>query len=203
MNDQIFISHSHKDEQIVQYFVDKFDDTGVKPVRMEFEKWSRKGKPNWLWIRDEIKESKALFLLLSKNIIEKQQTQNWVSFEIGVASMCVAPVPVFVFEEERVQFPIPYLSHYFDQSFSRKTNLFTKNFSETLLNVFVHVFYESFIDVIIKDPNIGLSENETVGCSKCLLRFHYWGEKERINCPCCSAYIKISDPSPKDLLGSH
>jgi len=59
MKDQIFLSHSREDRQIVQYFLDKFDDTGVKPVLMEFEKWSRNGKPNWIWIRDEIKKSKA------------------------------------------------------------------------------------------------------------------------------------------------
>jgi hypothetical protein len=202
MKDQIFISHSREDRQIVQYFLDKFDDTGVKPVLMEFEKWSRNGKPNWIWIRDEIKKSKALFLLLTKSIIRKQQTQNWVSFEIGLTSMCVPSIPVFIFKEERVDFPIPYPSHYFDQSFSKKTNLFTKDFSETLLNVYIHVFYESFIDELIKDPNIGLADDETIECSKCFLKFHYWGENKRINCPCCSTDIKISDPGLKNILDS-
>lgn len=201
MKNQIFLSHSRRDTEIVQYFVDKFNDTGIKPVLMEFEKWSRNRRPNWLWIKDEIKESKALFLLLSKNITKKQQTQNWVSFEVGLASMCNPPLPVFAFEEERVFFPIPYLSHYFDQSFSTKTGLFAKDFSETLLNVLIHVTYESFIDAVIKDPSIGLSQDETIECSNCFLRFHYWGEKDYINCPCCPSTVKILDPNMKDLLG--
>jgi hypothetical protein len=41
MPEQIFISHSKKDSEIVDYFIDKFNDTGIKPVRMEYEKWSR------------------------------------------------------------------------------------------------------------------------------------------------------------------
>jgi hypothetical protein len=46
MPDQIFLSHSKHDREIVGYFDDKFDDTGIKPVRMEYERWSRRGKPN-------------------------------------------------------------------------------------------------------------------------------------------------------------
>jgi hypothetical protein len=39
---------------------------------MEYEKWSREHKANWMWIRDEIQKSKALFLILTKNIVEKR-----------------------------------------------------------------------------------------------------------------------------------
>jgi hypothetical protein len=49
MPEQIFISHSKKDSEIVDYFIDKFNDTGIKPVRMEYEKWSREHKANWMW----------------------------------------------------------------------------------------------------------------------------------------------------------
>jgi hypothetical protein len=193
--DQIFISHSSKDRQIVGYFVGKFDDTGVKPVLMEVEKWSISAKPNWLWIRDEIKKSRALFLLLTKNIIRKLHTQNWVAFEIGLASMCIPSIPVFVFREENVNFPVPYLNHYFDE----KTSLFMREFSETLLNVLIHTLYESFIDELIKNPSIGIAEDETIKCSKCLLRFHYWGANEKISCLCCSTDINTSVNTKEDL----
>jgi hypothetical protein len=63
MPEQKFNSHSKKDSEIVDYFIDKFNDTGVKPVRMEYEKWSREHKANWMWIRDEIH--------ITKNIVEK------------------------------------------------------------------------------------------------------------------------------------
>jgi hypothetical protein len=72
MPEQKFNSHSKKDSERVDYFIDKFNDTGVKPVRMEYEKWSREHKANWMWIRDEIQKSKALFLILTKNIVEKR-----------------------------------------------------------------------------------------------------------------------------------
>lgn len=49
---QIFISHSAKDKKIVDSFLAKLNDMGVKPVLMEYEKWSRNGRPNWIWIKD-------------------------------------------------------------------------------------------------------------------------------------------------------
>ena len=193
MTDQIFISHSSKDHEIVDYFIEKFDDTDIKPIRMEYEKWSRKGKPNWIWIKDEIQRSKALFLILTKNIVKKEFTQNWVAFEIGVASMCDSQVPVFVFREENIDFPVPFLNHYFDQPFSKKTHLFAKGFSETLLNVLIHKLShkldESFVDALIKDPSIVVEEDETIKCSKYLVHFHYWGMKNKFSCPCCSSLI--------------
>ena len=118
--EQIFISHSKNDNKddkgIVRYFVNMFSDTDVKPVLMEYEELSREEKPNWMWIRDEILRSKALFLILTKNIVDKTHTQNWVAFEIGVASTRSPVIPVFLFQEQNVNFPVPYVSHYFDEA---------------------------------------------------------------------------------------
>jgi TIR domain len=192
MPEQIFISHSNKDDEIVAYFTGKFDDKGIKPVLMEYEKWSREGRPNWMWIKDGIQKSKALFLILTKNLVKEAYTQNWIAFEIGVASTRIPEIPVVVFKEEKVDFPVPFLSHFFDESFSRKGHLIRKDFSETLLEVESHVLIESFIDELVVNPSTGLDEDETIECSKCLLRFHYWGKKDIFNCPCCSSIIRFA-----------
>ena len=71
MTKTIFISHSADDLAINQFFRDAFDDTYVKPVMMENEKWSRKEEPNWKWIRKEIKKSTALFVILTKSVVSK------------------------------------------------------------------------------------------------------------------------------------
>ena len=113
MTKTIFISHSADDLAINQFFRDAFDDTYVKPVMMENEKWSRKEEPNWKWIRKEIKKSTALFVILTKSVVSKVQTQNWIAFEIGVAATAIPQKPVYVFREEEVNFPVPYLNHYF------------------------------------------------------------------------------------------
>jgi len=76
LRNQIFISHSAKDKEISGFFIRKFGDTSVRPVLMEYEKWSRNNTPNWKWIKDEIQKSSALFLLLTKNLVKNEYTQN-------------------------------------------------------------------------------------------------------------------------------
>jgi hypothetical protein len=167
MTHQIFISHSAKDKKVVEYFVNKFADTGVKPVLMEYEKWSRESKPNWKWIKDEIQKSKILFLILTLNLVKTEYTQNWVAFEVGVAS--TNNLPVFVFKEEKVDFPVPYLTHCFDVPFSEsdpasalQKDLGRRDFSEAFLNFIINSFMQSIIDQIIKDPAIELpTDNPT------------------------------------------
>ena|SRR5919108_1983276 len=159
------------------------------------KKWSRNGRPNLVWIKDKIQKSKALFLILTKNIVKNQHTQNWVAFEIGIASACNPMISVFVFREENIDFPVPYLNHYFDQPLSNTNHLFSKDFSENLLNVLFHYVIESFVDGIIKkDVDKSLLEDESEKCSNCLLRFHYCGMNEKFNCPCCSTII-VQDSS--------
>jgi hypothetical protein len=180
----------------VDFFLQMFNDTGVKPVLMEYEKWSRNNKPNWFWIKNEIQKSAALFLVLTKNIVKKEYTQNWVAFEVGVASNCNPSVPVFVFKEQNIDFPVPYVNHYFDQSLSNTQRLYSGDFSLMLLNVLFHGIKESFIKGVITG-SFDLPDEGTTKCSKCLLSFHYWGYEEEFNCPCCSATI-VQDMSEFD-----
>lgn len=104
---QIFISHSAKDKEISSFFIRKFGNTSVKPVLMEYEKWSRNNRPNWKWIKDEIQKSSALFLVLTKNLVKNEYTQNWISFEIEVAATSHPTIPIFVFREHNIDFPVP------------------------------------------------------------------------------------------------
>ena len=127
-----------KDNEISNFFIRKFGDTDVKPVLMEYEKWSRNDRPNWMWIKDEIQKSTALFLILTKNIAENEYTQNWVAFEIGVAATSNPAIPIFVFREQNIDFPVPYLNYYFDQPLSNTKHLLSRDVSSTMLNAMFH-----------------------------------------------------------------
>ena len=193
---QIFVSHSSEDFNQIKFFNRFFRDTKIKPVYMEFEQWSRDFSPNWQWIKREIRKSKALFLLLSKNITEKKCTQNWVAYEIGVAANCSPSLPVFVFREENIDFPVPYLTWYFDEPVTSLNYLKPQDFSEMFLDfLVVHVkytvLYESIFETIY-DPSKSHGDDEWVQvCNNCYLRFNYFGANEKIPCPCCNRLIKI------------
>lgn len=103
----IFVSHSQHDRDIRTSFDSVFARTNVKSVCMEFEKIA-----NWETIRNEVKSSVAVFLLLGQNVRSSIYTRNWIAFEVGLA--CAFDKDVWVFEqgETTVDFPIPYLTDY-------------------------------------------------------------------------------------------
>lgn len=107
---KIFLSHSKADESMRDYFLKIFGIEGVQAISVEFEVLQ---VPPWSFIKNKMLESNALFLLLGPNVIDRGiYTQNWISFEVGLA--CALKKEVWVFEQFNipVRFPVPYLNHY-------------------------------------------------------------------------------------------
>lgn len=94
---QAFISHSKYDKDFCNAFDNACSRVGLESLRSEFEDIE---KPSWKTINQEIKKSNALFVLIGKELRNRQRnclidtpeytdwlfTQNWISYEIGVAS---------------------------------------------------------------------------------------------------------------------
>lgn len=200
MAKQIFISHSAKDAKAIKRFLSYFEDTDVKPVLMEYEKWSRNNKPNWLWIKEQIQQSEAVFVILTRNVTNRKPTQNWVAFEIGVAATCAPPKPVVVFRaQERISFPVPYLNHYFRyditrlREYSRRyLNKKPASFESVIVGLLIpmiSIFSDMLVTEIIKNPT-RVFEDKQVNCINCKMTFHYWGADEsEFRCPCCNTKI--------------
>ena len=106
---QIFVSHSQYDTDIRKSFSEIFAISGVIPKHMEFETIK---PPAWKEIKEQIKKSLAVFILLGPNIRRTCFTENWVAFEVGVS--CAFGKDVWVFEPNDLynDFPIPYLTDY-------------------------------------------------------------------------------------------
>src|SRR5262249_49752769 len=105
----IFISHSQKDTDLVNLFRSAFDPNHVTPILMEYESFSL---PAWRAIKSKIQGSSALFVLLSSNLKSSDYTQNWVSYEIGVADAAGREIWVFEDISNQVHFPLPKADHY-------------------------------------------------------------------------------------------
>lgn len=105
----IFISHSKRDKGTVDAFCNVFARTQLQAVLAEFEAYA---VPPWLQIKNWVQHSSALFVLLSRELQSTPYTQNWVSYEVGLA--CALNKPVWVYEQWQspVLFPVPYLTDY-------------------------------------------------------------------------------------------
>ena len=105
----IFLSHSSNDRNVVSFFQNAFSGTNVNPFLMEYENYRN---PPWSVIRKGILESSTLFLLLGPNLNSSPYTQNWVSYEVGVADASDKQVWVLEDIQSSVPFPIPNAHHY-------------------------------------------------------------------------------------------
>src|SRR3990170_4051928 len=124
---EAFLSHSSKDERIVNSAFKICQRAKIKPNIAEFEDIER-GKLGAEEIRDMIDKSELFFMFLSENVVNDKDyrktiyTQNWVNFELGCvyAQKKEKKKFIYVFEPfSQLRFPIPYLDYYilFDPNF--------------------------------------------------------------------------------------
>jgi hypothetical protein len=108
--DTVFITHSRHDAPILTHIHQLVQEAGVKPIFYQYD--TNLTETAWQQILGAIKNSQALFVILSNNLSSSAHTQNWVGVEVGIA--CALGRPVWVFEElhRQVSFPIPYLTDY-------------------------------------------------------------------------------------------
>jgi len=125
MTTQVFLSHTKLDEESCAKFDSLAARVGLRVFRSEFETIRA---PAWKTIQHEINNSAALFLLVGKELVKAQAssesddaareqwkfTQNWISYEVGVA--CQRGIDVWVVcdqgRKREVNFPVPYLNNY-------------------------------------------------------------------------------------------
>ena len=122
---KIFYSHTQKDKK----FLNEFDAKvcarlGIKAFRSELEEIPL---PAWETIVWEIGQSVALFVLIGEELVKFQEsndpnwkfTQNWISFEIGIA--CQLGIDVWaVCDDVPINFPMPYVNNYCPVSISHE-----------------------------------------------------------------------------------
>jgi len=187
MNTQVFVSHTQRDEEFCDIFDRACARVGIRAFRSEFEKIDL---PAWSTIRDAIRKSKALFLLVGKELSRAQAlpnfswsyTQNWIAYEIGVA--CERNIDVWVVcDNVEINFPVPYLNNYLPRSL-RDRNIF--NYFIQILDFYAKGANTTFPDsksVIeccykndckgIYNLNIRLKAGTIITCPQCLRRMEF------------------------------
>lgn len=114
---RVFLSHTRFDKD----FCDKFDNicsnVGMQRFRSEF---AQIDKPPWRTIKEQLGKSRALFLLVGKELVNRQaspynpewkHTQNWISYEVGIAHQRNIDIWV-VCDSMQINFPVPYFNNY-------------------------------------------------------------------------------------------
>jgi hypothetical protein len=113
---QIFISHSAKDKEYKDWFNQAFATSTVNAKYEEIEALN-KGMITTETIKQDIRASSAVFVLLSQNVETLSHTRDWIGFEVGFASgVDGGNKDIWVFENSndlgRITMALPSFDHY-------------------------------------------------------------------------------------------
>jgi hypothetical protein len=109
MKDQIFVSHSKDDEELLHELDKVFGKVGLKQYRASFEDQE---PPVSQELKDQINDSVAMFVVLGRRAQSQTHTMIWIGWEAGVAIQ--AGIPVWILEDiqSKVEEPIPSFTDY-------------------------------------------------------------------------------------------
>ncbi len=92
---RVFISHSEKDLELKNFIAGLFASSDVTAYFAEWEKVIDKNPVDGIKIENDIKQSDALFILLSQNVENLKHTRDWVQWETGIAKGAGKEIWVF------------------------------------------------------------------------------------------------------------
>ena len=187
---QIFVSHSQYDKDIRVSFSEIFAISGVVPKYMEFEKIY---PPAWAEIREQIRSSEAVFLLLGPNIQKSLFTENWVAFEVGLS--CAFGKDVWVFEpmDSHIDFPIPYVSDYMLYDLQIQEHF---DYVRSIMEGYKQPLALFPINVDARTKR-NIPTGTTTNCThdNCLSKFQLHTDVTSLYCPICRQFLYRSEKS--------
>jgi hypothetical protein len=193
--EQIFISHSKHDVEYCEILRSACTEAGLFPYLAEYDEDTEE-KPVWKIIKRQIQNSCALFIAIGKELVDRTEehskswryTQNWMSFEIGLA--CELGIDVWVFcDDVVINFPVPYLNQYLPDNLK----------SKAVFDSFVAKlnFYRLYPRVPF--PLKSLEKNYLYECPACGAVYNLYitiRRGEDLTCPSCLNVISHPDGFP-------
>ena len=193
MEPKIFVSHTQRDIEVFNRLDNIIASTNLARFRSEYETIT---KPEWQVIKNEINNSSALFLLVGKELMKCMEgyfidsddkfswkfTQNWISYEIGIA--CQKGIDVWVIcDDLEINFPVPYLNNY--SIFGpHPENGGNREWFKTIFNN-----YKNWVKYPVKKGEFAFS------CPNCASAYNQYSsispanQGGRLVCPTCLNYI--------------
>lgn len=177
----IFVSHSKHDTEMINFFTNITSRLGIQN---HFIEWEELGQKNpGIRIRDIITSNwvenvELIVVLLGENLANppnQHYTQNWVSFEVGVAGGCKKPVLVLEEINHITNYPIPYVTDFYQYQLNNDQD--RRDIGLIMQNI-----------VEIWKQNKTAPKEISVQCqhSDCNAQFRLWKKySKNITCPVC------------------
>ena len=184
----VFVSHSKHDKEMVDFFTNITSRLGIRNFFMEWEDLEKKYpakriseiiQSNW------VENVSMVVVLLGPNLANppnQHYTQNWVTFEVGVAAGCNKPVLVLEEINHITNFPIPFVTDYVQYQLDNNDD--RKRIGDVINNIHR-----------VKTGNVRIPDDvpKICGYDDCNAKFNLWQRySDNISCPVCRRPIIIN-----------
>ncbi|MCB4792051.1 MAG: hypothetical protein LHV68_09205 [Elusimicrobia bacterium] len=207
---KIFISHTKHDKEFLNSLDTVLARCELGSFRSELEQISN---PAWKTLRDEMRKSTAMFLVIGNNFrtlqsqgtLSWKHTQNWIAYEIGMACQLELDVWVICENIPRLNFPVPYLNNYIYVNLSGLAFLGGKpTHSDAKINSFEYL--KSVLDQYSKGYQFPIN-SKSINCpyKNCGATYNLhnnFHNSQSFICPQClqSLSFKVRQPSLADMF---
>jgi hypothetical protein len=180
----IFISHSRKDMWFIEPLVQALRKMNIEPILLELETPVPYPLPEA--IKNDLKRSSAIFVLITPNVTSNKTTQDNILWEIAQAH--ALEKPIYVFKDRRSTLPMmtPYVTtyHEFDMYnqqqvesvFSRAITIAQEIAKQDAVNAVSWLFL-----AILGALGLALFQPKRRKCPKC----GYEVNEDAVYCPKC------------------
>lgn len=187
---RVFLSHTKFDKDFCDRFDNICSNVGIKRFRSDFAEIER---PAWRTIKEQLGKSRALFLLVGKELVNQQAspynpdwkfTQNWISYEVGVAHQRNIDIWV-ICDSVAINFPVPYFNNYVPFGLEPDTSM-------AYMNVVLESYQRGGSFPISHRP-----DRISITCPTCGIEFNLHATlevKQVITCPQCLKEIWFEEP---------
>jgi hypothetical protein len=194
---KVFLSHTKYDGRFCDRFDNICSNVGMGRFRSEFEEID---VPSWLTIKEQMDQSRALFLLVGHELVKQQAspndpgwkfTQNWISYEVGLAHQRGIDVWV-VCDSVGTNFPVPYFNNYAPFGLEPGNSM---QYMNLVLREYLHGG---------RFPTSNKPNNITITCLTCGIGFNLHAALEtgqHVVCPQCLHGIEFDHPFASELRG--
>lgn len=203
---QVFISHSQDDQDLLDVLNRVFGNSSISQYRASFEDQS---DPVSDHLMEEIKKSRAMFVVLGPQAQKQEHTKIWIGWEAGIAAQLGKPIWILEDINSQIEMPIPSFSDYIlwdssdDDEHRVLRDVMESEFgfrdeTEEPSRANISSDYDAGRNISINEDCEIRHQPVSITCpyDSCGERFRIWFRgPDRFNCPACARVINATSYS--------
>jgi hypothetical protein len=193
MSNQIFLSHSKRDEESLRPIFDVLSKASLRTYQADFEEIGQNPAET---LKQKIENSRLLMVILGPNAAELEHTKMWISWEVGVMTEVGNPIWVIEDINNQISLPVPYLTDYLLWNGKQKYQKWQfRNILESEYAASGSIRRRAREELKKEEEKISdrdAREENKIQCIECGQRYRLRSHVNEFDCPACLKPLEVA-----------